>query len=37
MQKLAANSQGEIAVVNSTFTPGQRSRIWIIRGYAQED
>jgi hypothetical protein len=37
MQKLAANSRGAIAVVNSTFTPGQRSRIWLIRGHAQED
>ena len=37
MQKLAANSRGAIAVVNSTFTPGQRSRLWLIRGHAQED
>jgi hypothetical protein len=37
MQKLAANSRGDIAVVNSTFTPGQRSRIWLFRGHAQED
>jgi hypothetical protein len=37
MQKLAANRRGAIAVVNSTFTPGQDSRIWLIRGYAQED
>ena len=37
MQKLAANSRGEIAVVNSTFHPGQGSRIWLIRGQAQED
>jgi hypothetical protein len=37
MQKLAANSRGAIAVVNSTFTPGQRSWIWLIRGHAQED
>jgi hypothetical protein len=37
MQKLAANSRGDIAVVNSTFTPGQGSRIWLIRGHAQAD
>ena len=37
MQKLAANRRGEIAVVNSTFPPGQGSRIWLIRGQAQED
>jgi hypothetical protein len=37
MQKLAANSRGEIAVVNSTFHPGQDSRIWLIRGQVQED
>ena len=37
MQKLAANSQGDIAVVNSTFHPGQGSRIWLIRGQAQKD
>jgi hypothetical protein len=37
MQKLAANRRGEIAVVNSTFHPGQGSRIWLIRGQAQED
>jgi hypothetical protein len=36
MQKLAANSRGEIAVVNSTFHPGQGSRIWLIRGQAQD-
>jgi hypothetical protein len=35
MQKLAANRRGAIAVVNSTFTPGQSSRIWLIRGQAQ--
>jgi hypothetical protein len=37
MQKLAANSRGDIAVVNSTFNPGQGSRIWLIRGQAQKD
>jgi hypothetical protein len=37
MQKLAANRRGAIAVVNSTFTPGQGSRIWLIRGHAPED
>jgi hypothetical protein len=37
MQKLAANSRGDLAVVNSIFTPGQHSRIWLIRGHAQED
>jgi hypothetical protein len=37
MQKLAANSRGDIAVVNSTFNPGQNSRIWLIRGHVQED
>ena len=37
MQKLAANNRGDIAVVNSTFKPGQRSQIWLILGHAQED
>jgi hypothetical protein len=37
MQKLAANSRGDIAVVNSTFKAGQSSRIWLILGHAQED
>jgi hypothetical protein len=37
MQKLAANSRGDIAVVNSTFKPGQSSQIWLILGHAQED
>jgi hypothetical protein len=36
MQKLAANRRGDIAVVNSTFKPGQRSRIWLSLGQAQE-
>jgi hypothetical protein len=36
MQKLAANSRGEIAVVNSTFNPGQGSRIWLIRGQVED-
>jgi hypothetical protein len=37
MQKLAANSRGDIAVVNSTFKPGQSSRIWLILGQVQAD
>ena len=37
MQKLAANNRGDIAVVNSTFTPGQRSRLWLILGHARDD
>lgn len=37
MQKLAANHRGDIAVVNSTFKPGQRSQIWLILGHAPDD
>ena len=32
MRKLAVNSAGAIAVVNSTFVPGQSSHVWLIRG-----
>ena len=37
MQKLAANTRGDIAVVNSTFKPGQRSQLWLILGHVQDD
>lgn len=37
MQKLAANNRGDIAVVNSTFKPGQRSQIWLFLGHVQAD
>ena len=37
MQKLAANNRGDIAVVNSTFKPGQRSQIWLILGHVRDD
>jgi len=32
MRKLAANPRGELAVVNSTFNPGERSRVRLISG-----
>ncbi len=32
MRKLAVNDDGDIAVVNSTFNPGESSHIWLIRG-----
>ncbi len=31
MQKLAANSRGEVAVVHSTFLEGERSHVWLFR------
>ena len=31
MKKLAVNAAGTIAVVNSSFHPGERSRVWLIR------
>ena len=34
MQKLAVNPTGAIAVVNSSFRPGERSRVWLLRGQA---
>jgi hypothetical protein len=37
MQKLAANNRGGIAVVNSTFKPGQSSQIWLILGHVRDD
>ncbi|MBB3192430.1 sialidase family protein [Halomonas cerina] len=33
MRKLAVNDAGDIAVVNSTFQPGETSRVRLIRGY----
>ncbi len=35
MEKFAVNDDGRIAVVNSTFAPGERSDVWLIRGYLQ--
>lgn len=35
MRKLAADSTGRIAVVNSTFASGEASRIWLYRGRGQ--
>lgn len=32
MKKLAVNRDGEIAIVNSSLKPGERSRVWLIRG-----
>ncbi len=32
MRKLAVNSGGEVAVVNSTYLQGENSHIWLIRG-----
>ena len=32
MRKLAVNAGGTIAVVNSTFKQGDRSRAWLVRG-----
>ena len=32
MKKLAVNSSGEMAIVNSTFNPHHSSHIWLIRG-----
>jgi hypothetical protein len=32
MRKLAVNATGAVAVVNSSFRPGQGSRVWLIRG-----
>jgi hypothetical protein len=34
MKKLASNSRGALAVVNSTFKTSQSSRIWLFRGEA---
>jgi hypothetical protein len=31
-KKLAVNDEGRIAVVNSSMKPGERSRVWLIRG-----
>lgn len=36
MRKLAVNSGGSIAVVNSTFKRNQTSRIWLFRGHRAE-
>lgn len=32
MRKLAVNGEGELAVVHSTFQPGERSRVRLLRG-----
>jgi hypothetical protein len=32
MRKLAVNSKGEIAVVNSRYNPGEASRVRLFRG-----
>ncbi len=34
MRKLAVNRAGMFAIVNSTFRPGEASRVWLIRGDA---
>jgi hypothetical protein len=34
MRKLAVSRAGTIAIVNSTFWPGQRSEVWLLRGRA---
>jgi hypothetical protein len=31
-KKLAMNGRGAVAIVNSSLTPGRRSRVWLIRG-----
>jgi hypothetical protein len=35
MEKLAANDAGGLAVVNSTFEPGEASHVWLVRGIAR--
>ncbi len=37
LDKLAVNEQGDIAVVNSTFQRGRKSRIWLFRGKLQPE
>jgi hypothetical protein len=32
MRKLGVNGAGDIAVVNSSFVPGGKSRVWMMRG-----
>ena len=32
MRKLAVNGAGAVAIVNSSFRPDERSRVWLIRG-----
>lgn len=32
MRKLAVNSRGAVAIVNSSLKPNERSRVWLIRG-----
>jgi hypothetical protein len=32
MRKLATNAAGQVAVVNSSLTPSERSRVWMVRG-----
>ena len=34
MRKLAVDAAGDIAIVNSTFTEGTGSSVWLTRGYA---
>lgn len=31
-KKLAVNNEGELAIVNSSMKPGERSRVWLMRG-----
>lgn len=35
MRKLAVSDAGDIAVVNSTFQPGERSLVRLIRGHLE--
>jgi hypothetical protein len=32
MKKLGVNGAGVVAVANSSFNPGSRSRVWLMRG-----
>ncbi len=32
MRKLAANADGDVALVNSSLVPGRGSRVWLLRG-----
>lgn len=35
MRKLAVNGRGAVAIVNSSLKPGERSRVWLMRGALQ--
>ncbi|MGQ0428452.1 MAG: sialidase family protein [Gammaproteobacteria bacterium] len=37
MKKLAVNGRGAMALVNSSLKPGERSRVWFIRGSLSRD